>query len=93
MSGGSCSESQAQLTVQLLEWVSCKPRSYAQTMEAWRTSCPRNSIWEDALASGLVQVGSSDGRGIHAAPVIATVAGLAALAEARDASNRVASER
>jgi len=25
-------------------------------MDAWRTSCPRLSVWEDALADGLVEV-------------------------------------
>ena len=26
------------------------------TMEVWRTSCPRLSIWEDAVDDGLVRV-------------------------------------
>jgi hypothetical protein len=25
-------------------------------MDAWRTTCPRLSVWEDALADGLVEV-------------------------------------
>lgn len=44
------------LTLQLLEWISDRPRSYAETMDAWRSSCPSLTIWEDALASGLVQI-------------------------------------
>jgi hypothetical protein len=44
------------LTLQLLEWIAAKPRSYAELMEAWKTSCPRLSIWEDACAAGLVGV-------------------------------------
>lgn len=44
------------LTLDFLEWLSERPRSYAEAMEAWRTSCPRLSIWEDALADGLVVV-------------------------------------
>jgi len=44
------------LTLQLLEWISDRPRSYAETMDAWRSTCPRLTIWEDALISGLVQV-------------------------------------
>ena len=44
------------LMLQLLEWISCRPRSYAETMDAWRRSCPRLTIWEDALISGLVQL-------------------------------------
>jgi len=42
------------LTLQLLEWISDSPRTYAQVMEAWRTSCPRLSIWEDACLGGLI---------------------------------------
>jgi len=43
------------LTLQLLEWIGNQPRSYAQVLEAWRTTCPRLSIWEDACADGLIQ--------------------------------------
>ena len=42
------------LTLQLLEWINNKPRSYAEVLDAWRTSCPRLSIWEDACIAGLV---------------------------------------
>ena len=44
------------LTFQFLAWVSGGPRSYAETMDAWRTSCPRLTIWEDAVLAGLVQI-------------------------------------
>ena len=44
------------LVLQLLEWVAARPRTYRDTMEAWRTSCPRMPVWEDALANGLVTV-------------------------------------
>ena len=47
----------ASLTLQLLEWIAEKPRTYAELMEAWKTSCPRLSIWEDACADGLVGAG------------------------------------
>jgi hypothetical protein len=43
------------LTVQFLAWVAERPRSYTETMEAWRTSCPRLPVWEDATSEGLVQ--------------------------------------
>ncbi len=43
-------------TIQLLEWLSERPRSYAETIEVWKTSCPRLSVWEDALADDLVRV-------------------------------------
>ena len=43
-------------TAQLLEWIGERSRSYAQTIEAWKTSCPRLAVWEDALADDLVRV-------------------------------------
>ncbi len=43
------------LTLQFLEWIAEAPRSYAEVMDAWRTSCPRLSIWEDAALAGLVR--------------------------------------
>ena len=42
------------LTLQLLEWISERPRTYAEVLETWRTNCPRLSIWEDACIDGLV---------------------------------------
>jgi hypothetical protein len=44
------------LTLQLLAWIAARPRTYAETMEAWRTTCPRLTIWEDAVSDGLVNV-------------------------------------
>jgi hypothetical protein len=44
------------LMVQFLRWVAERPRTYADVMEAWRTSCPRQSVSEDAQAEGLVLV-------------------------------------
>jgi hypothetical protein len=43
-------------TLQLLEWIDERQRSYAETMDAWRSSCPRLTVWEDAVADGLVAV-------------------------------------
>ena len=40
---------------EFLSWVSNRPRTYAETMEAWRTTCPRHTVWEDALSNGLIQ--------------------------------------
>lgn len=42
------------LVLDLVEWVAARPRSYDEIMEAWRTSCPRLTIWEDAVDRGLV---------------------------------------
>ena len=46
--------------LQFLAWVAARRRSHAETMEAWRTSCPRLSVWEDALAEDLVRVERAD---------------------------------
>ncbi len=40
--------------VEFLRWVAAARRSYDETMEAWRTSCPRFSVWEDASIAGYV---------------------------------------
>ncbi len=49
------------LVLELLSWVAARPRSYGETMEAWRTSCPRMPVWEDATANGLVTVVPGEG--------------------------------
>jgi hypothetical protein len=46
------------LMLQFLNWVSSQPRTYAEAMDAWRSSCPRLTVWEDALLGGLIQVAS-----------------------------------
>jgi len=51
----------AALTRQLLEWIAAAPRAYGDALEAWRSSCPRHTIWEDALEAGLVEI-ARDGR-------------------------------
>ena len=38
----------------LLDWVATRERTYAETMDAWRTSCPRLTVWEDAIDAGLI---------------------------------------
>ncbi|GGE38968.1 hypothetical protein GCM10007276_15390 [Agaricicola taiwanensis] len=42
------------LIVDLVKWVAEKPRPYQEVMEIWRSSCPRQTIWEDAVDQGLV---------------------------------------
>ncbi len=42
------------LILDFLEWLAPHPRPYAEVMEAWRTSCPRLTVWEDAVDGGLV---------------------------------------
>ena len=57
-----------------------RPRSYGETMEAWRTSCPRLPVWEDATMNGLVKVVWGDG-GMREAAVCLTLEGRAFLEE------------
>jgi hypothetical protein len=45
------------LTLQMLAWLADPQRTYREAMDAWRTSCPRFSVWEDALADHLIAVG------------------------------------
>jgi len=47
------------LILDLVEWIAAGPRLYAEVMEAWRTSCPRLTIWEDAIDRGLVVRGGT----------------------------------
>ena len=48
----------------LLEWVFSKPRTYSEVMAAWRTSCPRLSIWEDSVQANLLRLEcANDGSG------------------------------
>jgi hypothetical protein len=68
-------------TGNLLRWIAAAPRSYGQTMEAWRSSCPRLSVWEDALLDGLVEIAPGSG-GMAAAQVRLTPRGHAVLASA-----------
>ena len=42
------------LILDLLDWIGPRPRPYAEVMEAWRTSCPRLPVWEEANARGFL---------------------------------------
>ena len=50
------------LVLDLLEWLARKKRSYEETMDAWRTSCPRFPVWEDANDQQLVRVETREDR-------------------------------
>ena len=43
------------LILDLLEWIGHGERPYRETMEAWRTSCPRLPVWEDATDRGFIE--------------------------------------
>jgi hypothetical protein len=71
------------LVIDLLEWIGPRGRPYAEVMEAWRTSCPRLPVWEEANARGYVV----HGRGPGMEPLVSVSAsGSAVLREARSVS-------
>ena len=43
------------LVVDLLEWIGPGPRPYREVQEAWRTSCPKLPVWEDAVEGGYLE--------------------------------------
>lgn len=43
------------LILDLVEWIAKEPLPYADVMDVWRTSCPRLTVWEDAVERGLVR--------------------------------------
>jgi hypothetical protein len=47
------------LILDLLEWIAARPRTYAEVMDAWRTSCTRLTSWEDANDRGFLARGKS----------------------------------
>jgi hypothetical protein len=66
------------LILDLIEWVAREPRTYADVMEAWRTSCPRLTVWEDAVDRGFVARERADGASLE---VVVTPAGRQFLAD------------
>ncbi len=62
------SEEPSLIMIQFLAWVADRPRNYAQTMEAWRSTCPRLSVWEDAIIEGLVRIESNANRSVKLTP-------------------------
>lgn len=63
------------LLLQLLAWIAARRRLYGETMEAWRTSCPRLPVWEDAIEAGLVEIVAGSEPGMRAREVRLTAAG------------------
>ena len=51
------------LILDLLEWIGPDPRPYSEVIEAWRTSCPRLPVWEEANERGFVKRSHEKGRG------------------------------
>lgn len=51
------------LILDLLEWIGATPRPYAEVLDAWRTSCPRLPVWEDANDRGFLERRAIPGQG------------------------------
>jgi len=49
------------LILDFLAWLAVEPRCYEDVMEGWRTSCPRLTVWEDAVDQGFVARRRSEG--------------------------------
>jgi D-3-phosphoglycerate dehydrogenase len=67
------------LILDLLEWLTGGERSYEEVMDAWRTSCPKLPVWEDANDRGFIANEDVNGRSM----VRITPLGLAFIAQHR----------
>lgn len=67
------------LILDLVAFVAERPRPHTEVLDAWRTSCPRLTVWEDAVDEGLVACRTAPDGTLQ---VEATTAGRAALAAA-----------
>jgi hypothetical protein len=66
----------AALTLQFLDFVA-DGRAYGETMDAWRSTCPRMPIWEDAVRDGLVRI--ENGGAMKSSRIVLTARGRAYL--------------
>jgi len=73
------------LILDLLEWLARRERSYEEVMDAWRTSCPRLPVWEDANDRGLVMREEVNGHSV----VRITTSGIALLQQRRPSVREV----
>jgi hypothetical protein len=62
----------AALTLQFLDYIA-DGRTYGETMEAWRSTCPRMPIWEDAVRHGLVRI--ENGGAMNSSRIVLTARG------------------
>lgn len=68
------------LVLDLLEWIGPRTRPYREVIEAWRTSCPRLTVWEDANARGYI---AHEHSGVDGTQVSVSPTGRMALFEHR----------
>lgn len=65
------------LMLEFLSWIASRRRTYAETIEAWQSTCPRHTIWEDAMIDGYIAVNRQAAN--RDPEVILTVSGRALL--------------
>jgi len=68
------------LVLDLLEFIGSNSRSYIEVIEAWRTSCPRLLVWEEANERGFIARSHDPG---HEAVVSVTYLGKEFLRKSR----------
>jgi len=78
------------LILDLLEWIGPRPRPYAEVLEAWRTSCPRLPVWEEANQRGFIDHFHEQGQAARVAVSALGRAELAAQRASRPASKAAA---
>ncbi len=79
------------LTLEFLSWLAARPRTYAETIDAWRSNCPRHTVWEDAQADGLIQFEGGDS--LREYTVVLSPRGQAVLDAGRQAHAMPAEDR
>jgi hypothetical protein len=52
------------LVLDLVEWVAREPRPYPEVMDAWRTTCPKLAVWEEAVDRGFLVQEATAGAGV-----------------------------
>jgi hypothetical protein len=66
-------------TLQFLAWVARERRTYGDVRQAWRSTCPRLTAWEDALGDGLIAFEGAERRTSDATRVVLTARGRSLL--------------
>jgi len=67
------------LILDLLDWLMIRDRTYEEAIDAWRTSCPRLPVWEEANDRGLVTREQVNGNYV----VRVTTSGLSLLSQSK----------
>lgn len=52
------------LVLDLVEWVAIEPRPYREVMDAWRTTCPKLAVWEEAVGRRFLIQEATSGAGV-----------------------------